>query len=197
MPVNTVTVNGTVRDVNGKPYDGALIEVWLNSQMSYSSSLYGNEMRREFSNSYGRFSFQLVPSSFDGKRENYYTFKIVKDTTNIYNKIVNGTLTVVDFDELPDYVPPKQRTPLLGNLNQTINPNPVTLPQELVGMFMWQTLVADGTTSVFSASGEVYFVALNGVVQSSGIDYVKRSTNVIEFINTPLAGDLVALQYRI
>ena len=195
--VNTVRVNGVVRDVTGRPYDGALIEVWLNSQMSYSSSLYGNEMRREFSNSYGRFSFDLIPSSFDGKRENYYTFKIVKDTTNIYNKIINGTLPVADFDSLPDYIPPKQRTPLLGNLNQTINPNPVTLPQELVGMFMWQTTMADGTTSVFSGAGEVYFVALNGVVQSSGIDYVKRSTNVIEFINTPLAGDLIALQYRI
>lgn len=197
IPVNTVTVNGTVRDVTGSPYEGALVEVYLNSQMGYSSSLYGNEFQRTFTNAYGRFSFELVPSSFDAARENYYVFRIVKDTTNIYSKIINGTLPVVEFSDLPDYIPPRQRTPLLGNLNRNTNVNPITLPQELVGMFMWTSTQADGATSVFSAPGEIYFVALNGVVQSSSIDYVKRSTTVIEFINTPLSGDLVAIQYRI
>lgn len=193
----TVTVNGTVRDVNGAPYEGALVEVYLNSQMSYDMSLYGNEFQRTFTGATGRFSFDLVPSSFDGKRENYYVFRIVKDTTNIYKKIVNGSSLVSDFLELPDYIPPGQRTALLGNLNKTASPNPITLPQELIGMFMWTSVQADGGSGVFSAPGEIYFVALNGVVQSATIDYVKRDTNVIEFINIPLAGDLVALQYRI
>lgn len=197
MPTTIVTVNGTVRDMTGEPYEGALVEVYLNSQMSYSSSLYGNEFKRAFTGATGRFSFELIPSSFDGARENYYVFRIVKDTTNIYKKIINGSLATVDFSDLPDYVPPRQRTPLLGNINRTTNVNPITLPQELIGMFMWTSSEADGTQSVFSAAGEIYFVALNGVVQSSSVDYIKRSTNVIEFINTPLAGDLVALQYRI
>lgn len=197
MSVNTVKVRGLVRDATGEPYEGAVIEVWLNSQIAHNSSLYGNEIRRDFSNSRGIFTFNLVPSSIDGERENFYTFKIIKDTTNIYNKIINGSLPVVNFDELPDYIPPRQRTPLLGNLNRHANVNPITLPQELVGLFTWQVQTADGETAVYSAPGEIYFVALNGVVQSSSIDYVKRSSNVIEFINTPMAGDLVSIQYRI
>lgn len=183
--------------MTGEPYEGALVEVYLNSQMSYSSSLYGNEFKRTFTGATGKFSLELIPSSFDGQRENYYVFRIVKDTTNIYKKIINGSLPVAEFSDLPDYVPPQQRTPLLGNLNRHTNVNPITLPQELIGMFMWTSSQVDGTQSVFSATGEIYFVALNGVVQSSSVDYIKRSTNVIEFINTPLAGDLVALQYRI
>jgi len=196
-PATIVTVHGTVKDVSGEPYEGALVEAYLNSQMSYSSDLYGNAFKRTFSNSLGRFTFDLIPSSFDDQRENYYVFRIVKDTTNIYKKIISGSLPVVDFADLPDYVPPRQRTPLLGNINRHANINPITLPQELIGMFMWTSTQADGDTSVFSAPGEIFFVALNGVVQSSSIDYVKRSTNVVEFINTPLAGDLVAIQYRI
>lgn len=195
--ITTVTVKGTVRDVNGDLYEGALIEAYLNSQMSYSSSLYGNEMLRTFSNSRGVFSMDLVPSSFDGRRENYYVFKIVKDTTNVYKKIVTGHALEVDFSTLPDYISPGMRTPLIGNINKHTNVNPITLPQELMGMFMWLSVLADGDTGVFSAPGEIYFVALNGVVQTPQVDYEKRDINVIEFNNPPVAGDLVALQYRI
>lgn len=197
MPENRVTVLGVVRDVDGMPYEGALIEAYLNSQMSYDTSLYGNEVVRTFSNTYGRFSFNLIPSSYDSDRENYYTFKIIKDTTNTYRKVVRGNVSVVNFEDLEDYLSPGQRAPLLGNLNQGMNPNPITLPQELVGSFIWSTSQANGTTSVFSAQNEIFFVALNGIVQSPGIDYIKRSPNVIEFNNTPLAGDLVSIQYRL
>lgn len=197
MPSNRVTVIGTVRGVNGLPYEGALVEAYLNSQMSYDTSLYGNEVVRTFSNTYGRFSFSLIPSSYDSDRENYYTFKIIKDTTNVYRKIVRGVSSTVNFEDLEDYIPPGQRAPLLGNLNQGMNNNPITLPQELVGSFIWNTTQANGVTSVFSAQNEIFFVALNGVVQSPGVDYIKRSPNVIEFNNTPLSGDLVSIQYRL
>jgi len=194
---NTVAVTGTLRDVDGKLYEGAVIRVWLNSQMNYSNSLMGNEIRTVYSNSYGRFRINLVPSVVDAERENYYVFNIIKDTVNTYKKIINGSALKVDFEDLPDFIPQGLRTPLIGNINRNVNPNPITLPQELIGIFQWSQFQADGATNVFTAPGEVSFVALNGVVQSEGIDYIKQAPNIIEFISTPLVDDIVALQYRI
>lgn len=194
---NTVEVRGTVRDVDGELYEGAVIKVWLNSQMDYSDSLIGSEIRTVYSNTYGRFRLNLVPSVVDAVRENYYVFTIIKDTVNVYKKIVSGNALKVDFDELPDFVPQGLRTPLIGNVNRTTNPNPVTLPQELIGIFQWSQFQADGATNVFTAPGEVSFVALNGIVQSEGIDYIKATPNTVEFISTPLDDDIIALQYRI
>lgn len=194
---DTVEVTGTVRDVDGELYEGAVVRVWLNSQMDYSDSIVGNEVRTVYSNSYGKFRLNLVPSVVDSVRENYYVFTIIKDTINTYKKIINGSALKVDFDELPDFIPRDLRTPLLGNINRTSDPNPIALPQELIGIFQWTTTTADGSVNVFTAPGEIAFVALNGVVQSGGVDYIKQAPNVVEFISTPLPDDLIAIQYRL
>lgn len=196
--MSIVTVVGTIRDVNGKPYQGALVEAHLQSQMGYNTSLYGNEMVRTFSNAYGRFSFQLIPTSFDTERENYYVFKVVKDTINFYRKVINGTASPVDFESLPDFIPPGQRPPLLGSMGKPGQFNPITVPhQDLVGMFMWHIVEGNGEQAVFTVPGNVYFVALNGLMLSPNEDYIRRGANVIEFTYIPAVGDRVAIQYRI
>ena len=195
--MNSVLVTGTIRSSSGKPYEGAIVEAWLNSQMARGGSIFGNEIMKTFSNSFGRFSLAVVPSANDQDRENYYTFRIVKDTINTYKKIVSGASPIARFDELPDYIPRAQRVQLLGNVNRTVDPNPVVLPQNSLGMLTWKTAVADGIMRSFSTSGEIHLVALNGVVQAIGIDFVKRSPNTIEFATIPRLGDLIAIQHRV
>lgn len=188
-----VRVFGTVRDSTGALYSGAVIEVYLNDQMSEATALYGNEMHTVYSGDYGTFEIFLVPSV-----NSYYTFKIIKETTNVYSKIVPNNILEVPFDSLPDYAPASSRVPLLGDLNKTINTNPVLLPNELVGIFQWHTIIANGTSSVFTAPGQVFLVSLNGVVQSENVDYIRRDINTIDFYNsTPLNEDLISILYRI
>lgn len=200
-----VTVVGYINNLDGTPYEGAIVEAYLNSQMTYDGAIYGNEIYRTVSNSYGKFELDLVPSVVDSDTENYYVFKIVKETTNTYRKIIQATAGEVEFNGLSDFIPRGKRAKLIGDLNNTINPNPVVLPSELMGLFTWQVTVADGDTSSFSAPGEIFLVAVNGVVAATGsgvggsdnYDYVKTSNYDIEFYVKPLTGSVVAIQYRI
>jgi hypothetical protein len=194
--ISTVRVTGTIRDASGTLYEGAVVEAYLDSPLLYNGVVYSNEVLRTYTDSYGKFYFDLIPSVYDADKENFYHFKIIQGTTTTYQKIVPGNNQLFEFETLADYTPQALRTPLLGNINHTVNPNPVTLPQELVGMFAWTSFHADGNTNVFSAPGEIYIVALNGIIQSSG-DYTKQAPNIIEFVSTPLSGDLVAIQFRI
>lgn len=195
--ITTVTVTGTVRDVTGAIYEGAIVEAYLNSPMQYDGVLFANEAKRTYTDSYGKFYLELVPSVLDSDNENYYHFKITQGITTTYKKIVPGNAATLNFDDLASFTPKGLRTPLLGNINQTVDPNPVTLPQELLGLFSWTSFPADGATNVFSAPGEIYIVALNGVIQSSPVDYVKHTPYTIEFVSTPMNGDTVAIQFRI
>lgn len=192
-----VTITGTLRNLDGTPYKGAIVEAYLNSQMNYDGSIYGNEIFRTVSNIYGKFELDLVPSTVDSTRENYYVFKIVKETTNTYRKVVPSTNLSMDFENLLDFIPQNKRVKLIGNANHGLNPNPIILPPELIGMFVWQAVEANGTQVNFTVSGEVYIVAVNGVLVSPSIDYVKTAPNSIEFYAPPLNGDLVSIQYRL
>lgn len=193
----TVTVTGVIRDASGNLYEGAVVEAYLNTPLKYDGVIYTNEVIRTYSDKYGRFYLDLVPSVYDQENENFYTFKFIRGTIVSERKIVPGNSPVIEYESLVDYIPQGLRTPLLGNLNQTDNPNPVKLPQELIGLFSWTSFTADGSTNVFTTPGEIFIVALNGIVQSSPADYVKRSPNTIEFVSTPIDKDTVSIQFRI
>jgi len=199
MAVATTPIQGVLRDAQGLLYEGALIEVYLNTQMIYSGATIGNLADRTYTNSYGTFYLNLSPSTSDAVRENWYTFKIVMDTTTYYNKIVPSSLSVINFDNLTDYIMPALRTPLLGGLNKNINTSPVTVPNDYAGTFTWEAFTADGATRIFTAPGDIYLVALNGVLQSPGTtgDYVLLNANTIEFNIAPALNDLVLIQYKI
>lgn len=198
MPITTVRVSGTVRDMNGSPYEGAIVEVYLNSQISYSNSLVGNEVHRTYTDAYGRFDFDLIPTTLSNVSENHYVFKVIKDTVNIYKKTLGTGSSDLDFESLPDYVPPGQRTQFIGD-SPSYGPNLIIAPTSYSGIYQWKTFDSDGTSKIFSTptGSVVYIVSLNGVLQSPNVDYFKRSDNVIEFYSTPLSGDLVAIQYQI
>ncbi len=114
----TVRINGVTRDTSGDIYSGAIIEYWLNSPIGYCGSLYGNGAQRVYSNAFGRFSFEVIPNSVSEDPESYYTFKVVKDTTNVYHKIVDGSLPEVNLEDLPEYIPPWMRPVFLGERRQ-------------------------------------------------------------------------------
>ena len=198
MPITTVRVFGTIRDVNGSPYEGAIVEVYLNSQISYSGALIGSEVVRVFTDAYGRFDFDLVPTAFSNVSENHYVFKITKDTVNIYKKTLGTGQSEIDFENLPDYVPPGMRTQFIGDAS-AYSPGVVIAPTSYAGIYQWKTYEADGATKIFStpAGSIVYIVSLNGILQSPNGDYFKRSDSVVEFYAAPLSGDLVAIQYQI
>jgi len=191
---NTVTINGTIRDIYGELYEGAVIEVYLENQMAHSDSLIGNAIFKTYSNSYGRFSLDLVPSDVDSRGGNYYVFKIIKDTVNYYKKVVPSVLTAQDFEDLPDYVASNMYSPTIG---RTGTNGTQTLPENLGGIFQAATFNGDGSTQLFTAPGEIFFVARNGVVQSEALDYVKQGTDTIEFFSAPEEDSIIALFYRI
>lgn len=196
----TVKIRGYVRNSVGTPYEGAVIRVYAQYQMNASSSLIGNEIATLFSDIYGKFELNLVPTSSDLVHENYYLFYIIKDNTTVYKKMVPEVPTTdqpIEFDALPDYLAPSQRTPLLGNLNKTISTTPVQLPSDLVGIFKWEPFIADGTQTIFTAPGDIYLVAVNGQLQTENADFMFLNTKSVQFYTAPNNGDTVTLQYRI
>jgi len=199
MPITTTLVQGVIRDGQGELYEGALVEAYLNTQMVFSSATIGNLVHRVYTDSYGSFALHLVPSTKDASRDNWYTFKFVQDTTTFYNKIVPESVAAMNFENLVDYIYPAQRTPLLGGLNNNINTTPVIVPSNYAGTFTWKAFTADGATRIFTTPGDIYLVALNGVLQSPGAggDYILLNANTIEFSIAPQLNDLVLIQYKI
>lgn len=92
-------VVGTIRNTDGTPYEGALVEAYLNRQYVGSNSLYGNESLVTFSDSYGRFYLELVPT-IEGT---FYTIKITKNTVSEYQRLVPDTDGDVNFEDLEVY----------------------------------------------------------------------------------------------
>lgn len=189
---STVTIQGTVRDIYGELYEGAVIEVYLQNQMTYSDALIGNAIYKAYSNSYGKFSLKLVPSVVSSG--NYYVFKIIKDTVNFYKKVVSGSPSIQNFDALPDYLPTTFQPTYIGDSGTQ---NIQTLPSDLTGIFQAIQYNGDGVLTLFSAPGEIFFVARNGVVQSEGFNYLKQGSDSIEFLQPPESSDLIAIFYRI
>ncbi|MFA5626265.1 MAG: hypothetical protein WC965_02155 [Thiohalomonadaceae bacterium] len=189
-------VIGTVRDSNGVLSKGAVIEAQLMGQMIYSPGVVGNKMYQTESNAFGKFLLDLAPCTLDGtKPNNYYSFKIIDSTTNYYSKIVPETVgkIPVEFDDLQDYVPENLRTPFFGGGST------VLLPPEgdYTGLFSYAPLQGDGTTDTFTVPGKVHMVVLNGIVQNPAADYTNVTTNSVRFLQTPLAGDVILIQYKI
>ena len=189
---NTVTVAGEIRDIYGHLYEGAVVEVYLHNQMSHSESTIGNAVYKTFSNSYGKFSLDLVPSDVvDG---NYYVFKIIKDTINTYRRVVTSVPSLQKFEDLQPYVPQALKTNYIGNVDAKIEQ---TIPTDVEGVFQANQFQGDGVTKVFQSPGQIFFVTVNGIVQSESIDYVKQPNDNIEFFSAPDEDSIIAIFYRL
>jgi len=194
---NTVTVTGTVRDINGELYEGAVIEIFLMNQLFNAENLIGNAVQTVYTNSYGRFSVTLVPTDVDLASENYYVFRIIKDTVHTYQKLVRSAPATQLFDDLENYVPGGSKLPMIGGNGLQGSTMYQELPNNLEGIFQAYQVNGDGNTKQFVAPGEIFFVAVNGIIQSETIDYTKQGRETIEFFEAPREGNLVAIFYRI
>lgn len=191
------TVRGTLRNAFGKPYEGAVIRVYLNSPLYYQGNIIGTEMLETFSNSWGVFELDLVPTSMDEKNsENYYVFEIIKDNTQVYRKFIPQTDKVIDFDSLEDYVSPGLRTLYIGR-DQSGRSAVSQIKVDLTGIFKWTNFDGDGTTKSFTAPGEVFIVSLNGLLLLETIDYEKTSFDTVRLDEAPNSGDILGIQYKI
>lgn len=193
MPPVRTLVQGEIRGVDGVPIQGAIIEAQLISQMEGQSGLVGNESHKTFSNEWGRFWFELVPTIYDaGKPNNYYAFKIISNTTNYYYKTIPDNGETIRFEDLPDFTAPDRRPNFIGGVGDTIN-----IGGDYTGVYTYLAVKGDGVKTVFDTPGRIHMVALNGVVQRPSADYVTRSSNSIEFNEPPMPEDVVLLQYKI
>lgn len=197
MAITTTRVTGSIRNVLGRPYEGALIRIYLASAMKYADNIVGTEVVSVFTDSYGKFYVDLVPSGEDElNSENYYVFEIIKDTTQIYKKFVPASTTALEFEDLVDYVHPEQRTLYIGRDPSGRAPaGQITV--DLTGIFKWTVFDGDGTTREFTAPGEVYIVSLNGLLIVETIDYTKSSFDTVLLDEAPESGDILAIQYKI
>jgi hypothetical protein len=192
----TTKIIGNLRNAFGKPYSGALIKVYLASPMVVTDNIVGTELLSVFSNSYGRFEMSLVPSGADERNaENYYIFEIIKENTQYYRKFVPIATTTLDFEDLPDYILPGQRTLYIGRDSSGSSPSQITV--DITGIFKWTTFDGDGTTKSFTAPGEIFIVSLNGLLLLENIDYQKTKFDTINLDEAPKIGDILGIQYKI
>lgn len=192
----TTRVFGVIRGSDGKAAKGAIIEAQLMSQTVAGSPSWigGNDSHRTESNAYGRFHLDLIPSTRDiSKPNNYYSFKIINETTNYYNKIVMPDEAPQDFFTLTDFIAPDMRPPFFGGGGDAVLPP----DSDFSGLFSYAPLQGDGVTVKFSVPGAIHMVVLNGVVQDPTADYTKNSSNTITFVSPPQNTDVILIQYRL
>jgi hypothetical protein len=192
--VSTVRVYGTLRGVDGQPVEGAVVDVALKNQMIHEGTLLGNSVLRTYTDSYGKFSLDLVPSSLN--MGNYYEFTIVHDAVVKYRKIVGSSVSEINFEDLADFSSPGQQFSYIGG-SQTGTGSFTYVPQSS-SVDAWRTATADGVAKIFTtpAGSTINLVALDGITQSPNVDYFKRANNAIEFYTAPFSTQLVALSYR-
>lgn len=198
MAVNTTKVKGSLRDFEGNPYEGALVKVYLANPMKYSDNIIGNQSISVFTNSYGVFEVNLIPSESDElNSDNYYIFEITEETTFVYRKIVPVSSATLEFEDLEDYVLPSQRTLYIGRGNDSSPVSSSQIQVDLTGIFKWTTFDGDGTTKSFTAPGSVYIVSLDGILLIEGIDYEKTRYDTVALDEAPESGNILAIQYKI
>lgn len=198
MAVNKTRVKGSFRDSLGNPYEGASVKIYLSYPMKYSDNIVGNQLVHLYTNSYGVFEVDLVPSAEDEVNpNNYYVFEIIRETTSIYRKIVPYSATTLEFEDLADYTLPSQRTLYIGRGNDTETVSTTSVTVDLTGTFKWTNFDGDGTTKVFVAPGQVALVSLNGVLLIEGIDYQKTKYDTVSLDEAPGSGDILSIQYKI
>jgi len=192
----TTKVIGYLRTALGTPYEGALIKVYLSSPMVVTDNIVGTEILSTFSNSYGRFEVNLVPTGADERSpDNYYVFEIIRETTQYFRKKIPISITPLDFEDLVDYLSPSQRTPYIGRDDSGSVSAQVAI--DVTGIFKWTTFDGDGNTKSFTAPGEVFIVSLNGLLLFKNIDYQKPKFDTVILDEAPQVGDILGIQYKI
>jgi hypothetical protein len=192
----TTKIIGRLRNAFGKPYEGAVIKVYLAAPMVVTDNIVGTELLSTFSNSYGIFELDLVPSGADERNaENYYIFEIIKENTQYYRRFIPVSSIPLDFEDLPEYVLPGQRPLYIGRDSSGSSPSQVTV--DVTGIFKWTTFDGDGTTKSFTAPGEIFIVSLNGLLLLENIDYQKTKFDTVTLDEPPKTGDILGIQYKI
>lgn len=192
----TTKVIGYLRSALGKPYEGALVKVYLASPMVVTDNIVGTEVLSTFSNSYGRFEVNLVPTGADERNsENYYVFEIIRDTTQLFRKFIPVSSVPLDFEDLPDYLFPGQRPVYIGRDGKGSAPSQISI--DVTGIFKWTTFDGDGSTKSFTAPGEIFIVSLNGLLLLENIDYQKTKFDTVTLDEAPKTGDILGIQYKI
>ena len=198
MAITTTRVIGSLRNALGEPYEGAVVRVYLASAMKYSDNIIGTELLVTYSDSYGKFYLDLVPSSADESNlDNYYVFEIIKETTQFYRKYVPQSVSSIDFEDLVDYIPESQRTLYIGRNPYGTTSSTEQVRVDLTGIFKWTNFDGDGTTKEFTAPGEIYIVSLNGLLLLKDVDYQKTKIDTIVLDEAPNSGDILGIQYKI
>jgi hypothetical protein len=192
----TTKVVGYLRTALGTPYEGALIRIYLASPMVVTDNIVGTEILNTFSNSYGRFEVNLVPTGADERNpENYYVFEIIRETTQYFKKLIPASSVTLEFEDLPDYLSPGERPLYIGRDKNGSTPTQVKI--DVTGIFKWTTFDGDGTTRTFTAPGEIFIVSLNGLLVLESIDYKKIRFDTVELDEAPNSGDILGIQYKI
>jgi hypothetical protein len=192
----TTKVVGYLRTALGSPYEGALVRIYLSSPMVVTDNIVGTELLKTFSNSYGRFEVNLVPTGADERNsENYYVFEIIRETTQYFKKIVPVSSVPLDFEDLSDYLSPGERPLYIGREKVTGGSSQVKI--DVTGIFKWTTFDGDGTTRTFTAPGEIFIVSVNGLLVLESIDYKKIRFDTVELDEAPSSGDILGIQYKI
>lgn len=198
MAVSTTKIKGSLRDSQGKPYEGALIKIYLSNSIEYPDDIVGKQIASIFTNSYGVFQISLVPTLRDGETssDTYYVFEIIEETTTIYRKVIPYSSTTLNFEDLEDYVLPSQRTLYIGRGSDTDSPSGVSVDIDLTGIFKWTSFDGDGTTTTFIAPGQISIVSLNGILLIEGIDYSRSRYDTVVLDDAPGSGSILSIQYK-
>lgn len=108
------TVIGTMYDMSGIPFDGAIISFKLNAPFTTPEGRYIHSGERTtYSNSLGRFEI-LIPANNLSDEDSHYTVTIVQDTVREMKLIVPQSKTPVQFGKLERYKLPFERLPMIG-----------------------------------------------------------------------------------
>lgn len=207
--VNRTQIHGKVRGTDGVVYEGAIIDIYLNKPKFYEDAYVSNNVLRTYTNSYGNFSFKLVPNSAD----DYYTIRILYDNDVNYNVKVPVSSNNLNLLQLEKWVSPSRRIPLIGggfgffqngvlvtgglDLGGSFIPQP-TLPPFVNTQFV--TVFGNGSQTTFSAPGTILKVYINGLIQTEGIDFSRVSSNTIQLLSTyfiPDTNDTVTIEYGV
>lgn len=109
------TIVGTMYDMDGSPFEGALISFKLSAPFKTSEGKYmHNGEVTVYSNSLGRFEVTL-PANDASDADSHYTVTVVQDTVREMKVIVPQSSVPVQFGKLERYKLPFERMPMIGD----------------------------------------------------------------------------------
>lgn len=199
-------IKGLIVDEMNQPYKGALIEFQLNKAFNTGGTFINNTILTTKSNSFGRFEVDLVPSTLDNSRINFYNVKIYYDRVTVNRVVVPESNLSIMFSELIrnyTYVAPSFFSDTLGNNcdnnNQQQTNTQITTNMNSQPKFSVINIDASNVNqTVFLVDGVIDMVIYNGIVMTKDQDFVLNSQTSIRLITTSVVltvGDRISIRY--